>query len=79
MLTFKGDAVHGERPGQLGGDLHAAADQRLPKYVLEGFVEGGAVAKLTDHRDGILEERETGGVRQEERGAETETEKQQQH
>lgn len=56
MLTLQGDAVHGEGPGQLGGHLHAAADQRLPKHVLEGLVKGRAVAKLTDHRDGILEE-----------------------
>lgn len=56
MLTLQGDAVHGEGPGQLGGDLHAAADQGLSKDVLEGLVKCGAVAKLADHGDGILEE-----------------------
>lgn len=58
MLTLQGDAVHGEGSGQLGGHLHAAADQRLPKHVLEGLVKGRAVAKLTDHRDGILTDEE---------------------
>ena len=54
LLTLQSDAVHGEGPGQLGGDLHAAADQGLSKHVLEGLVKGGAVAQLADHRDGVL-------------------------
>ena len=54
LLTLQSDAVHGEGPGQLGGHLHAAADQGLSKHVLEGLVIRGAVAQLADHRDGIL-------------------------
>ena len=54
LLTLQSDAVHGEGPGQLGGHLHAAADQGLSEHVLEGLVKGGAVAQLADHRDGIL-------------------------
>jgi len=54
LLTLQSDAVHGEGPGQLCGNLHAAADQGLAKHVLEGLVEVCAVAQLADHRDGVL-------------------------
>ena len=54
QLTLQSDTVHGEGSGQLGGDFHAATDQSLPEHVLEGLVEGVAVAQLADHGNSIL-------------------------
>lgn len=54
QLTLQSYAVHGESSGELGGNFHAATNQCLSKHVLEGLVEVGAVAQLTDHGDGIL-------------------------
>ena len=56
--TLQGYTVHGESSGQLGGNLHATTNQGLPKHMLEGFVEVGAVAQLADHGNGVL-----GGVK----------------
>lgn len=53
-LTLQGYTIHGESSGQLGGNLHAATNQGLPKHVLEGLVKVGAVAQLADHGNGIL-------------------------
>ncbi len=54
QLTLQSYTVHGESSGQLGGNLHAATNQGLPKHVLEGLVKVGAVAQLADHGDSIL-------------------------
>ena len=56
QLTLQSNTVHGERPGQLGGNLHAATNQGLPKHMLEGLVKGGAIAQFADHGNGILKE-----------------------
>ena len=58
--TLQSDAVHGEGTCQLGRHLHAAADERLAKHVLEGLVKLGAVAQLADHWDGVLRGDERG-------------------
>ncbi|KAG7223654.1 hypothetical protein INR49_015379 [Caranx melampygus] len=58
---FLSYTVHGESSGQLGGNLHAATNQGLPKHMLEGLVKVGAVAKFADHGNGILQgQREAG-------------------
>lgn len=55
QLTFQSYTIHGESSSQLGGNLHATANQRLSKNVLKSLVKVGTVAQLTDHGNGILE------------------------
>lgn len=54
QLTLQSYTVHGESPGELGGNFHAATNQRLAKHMLEGLIKVGTVAQLTDHGDRIL-------------------------
>lgn len=61
-LTLQSYTVHSESSGQLGGNLHAATYKSLPKHVLEGLVEGVAVAQLADHGDGVLKGRRHFGM-----------------
>lgn len=54
LLTLQSYTVHGESSGQLGGNLHAATNQGLPKHMFEGLVKVGAVAQFADHGDSVL-------------------------
>lgn len=63
-LTLKCYTIHGESSGQLGRDLHTAANQGLPEHVLEGFVKVGAIAQFADHGDRILEGRQHNRIRE---------------